>query len=227
MARQNKRSNSNPDNLEHKATHQAQRDATTPNAQPSHAELENQRPTSNPSTLNKLNQLDYQDIEDEIGLEEIDVEVEDLNTIAADDIDQDEDWEDDEFENYSESEELISDLPQEQTQSYGTGLQGTPIDRSGRREHLHANRQFNEADAVLTGGDIDANYEQANAVGDESVGGTVATPDQDVVEDLGKAVGLEVDDRAFLRTNDTLEERDDRRWELDPKSSEDYQDRRS
>jgi hypothetical protein len=47
-----------------------------------------------------------------------------------------------------------------------------------------------------------------------------------VTEDLEKAVGLEMDDRAFLRTNDILEKRDDRRWELDPESSEDYQQRR-
>ncbi|HEY9894555.1 MAG TPA: DUF6335 family protein, partial [Candidatus Sericytochromatia bacterium] len=60
----------------------------------------------------------------------------------------------------------------------------------------------------------------------EAVGGTVATPDQNVVEELAAAVGIETDDRVFLRTNDMLEERDDRRWELDPMSSEDYQQRR-
>jgi len=40
-------------------------------------------------------------------------------------------------------------------------------------------------------------------------------------------VGLEMDDNAFLRTNEILEERDDRRWDLDPESSEDYQERRN
>jgi hypothetical protein len=76
----------------------------------------------------------------------------------------------------------------------------------------------------LTGGDGDANYEQADAVGDEAVGGTVATPDQDIIDELGAAVGLEMDDRSFLRTNDILEQRDRQRWELDPQSSEDYED---
>jgi hypothetical protein len=47
-----------------------------------------------------------------------------------------------------------------------------------------------------------------------------------VTENLEKAVGLEMDDRSFLRTNDMLEQRDDQRWELDPSSSEDYQQRR-
>lgn len=183
------------------------------------------------STLGALNELESEDIEDEIGLEEIDIDVDDLNAIAADDADDSEGFDDnassDGIDDGIDDEEIISDLPQEMTQSYGTGLQGHPSDRTGRRAHLNQARYLNEADAALTGGDIDANYEQANAVGDESVGGTVATPDQDIVDDLGTAVGLEVDDRTFLRTNDTLEERDDRRWELDPKSSEDYQERRS
>ncbi len=78
----------------------------------------------------------------------------------------------------------------------------------------------------MTGGDVDAYWQDADAVGDEAVGGTTATPDQNVTEDLVAAVGLEMDDYAFLGTNDILEERDDRRWELDPKSSEDYQQRR-
>ncbi|WP_257236710.1 DUF6335 family protein, partial [Nostoc sp. 'Peltigera malacea cyanobiont' DB3992] len=44
--------------------------------------------------------------------------------------------------------------------------------------------------------------------------------------ELEAAVGLEMADSEFLHTNDILEERDGDRWELDPKSSEDYQDRR-
>lgn len=180
------------------------------------------------STLDQLNQIDTEDIEDEIGLEEVDIDSEDLNEIVADDADEEEDEDgiEDGAEGGINDEEIISDLPPDMTQSYGTGLQGQPTDRSGRRAHEHQDRYFHEADAVLTGGDIDANYEQADAVGDEAVGGTVATPDQDVVDELGAAVGLDVDDRSFLRTNETLEERDDRRWELDPKSSEDYQERR-
>jgi len=213
MAKQTKQSNANPNFSKREL--------------PRNNEIKHQHTTSNPSTLDKLNQLEHEEIEDEIGLEEMDVDMEELDAIAADDIHHDENWEDDEFETHSDDEELISDLPQEQTQSYGTGLQGKPIDRTGRRDRSYPDRSLNAADQVLTGGDVDANYEQANAVGDESVGGTVATPDQDVVDELGAAVGLEVDDRSFLRTKDTLEERDDRRWELDPKSSDDYQERRS
>ncbi len=60
-------------------------------------------------------------------------------------------------------------------------------------------------------------------VGDQAIGGTAPTPDQDLVDEMGAAVGIEMDDRAFLRTTEILESRDDRRWELDPDSSEDYQ----
>lgn len=123
-------------------------------------------------------------------------------------------------------EEDYGDIPQELTESYGTGVKDQPGFAMGGRTMRDRGRQYNEASAVLTGGDIDANYEQANAVGDESVGGTVSTPDMDIVDELGAAVGLEMDDRAFLRTNEILEERDSRRWELDPKSSDDYADRR-
>ncbi|MCU0524491.1 MAG: DUF6335 family protein [Elainella sp. Prado103] len=57
-------------------------------------------------------------------------------------------------------------------------------------------------------------------LGDESVGGTAPTPDMDIVDQLGRAVGLEMDDRAFLRTNEILTQRDRQRWELDPDSAE-------
>lgn len=137
------------------------------------------------------------------------------------------DLDDDEIDDMLDDDEIAGNLPQEVTESYGTGVHEQPgvARQGGRTAALHPER-FNEASARLTGGDVDANYEQANAVGDEAVGGTVATPDQDVVDELGAAVGLEMDDRSFLRTNDILEDRDNRRWELEPKSSEDYDDRR-
>jgi len=54
-------------------------------------------------------------------------------------------------------------------------------------------------------------------------GGTVPTPDQSIVEELGAAVGLDYNDGVSLQTNDILQGRDSQRWELDPMSSEDYQ----
>lgn len=160
-----------------------------------------------------------------MGLTEVPLDEATIDTIAADTTDDNLDDDDDGIAD-NDQDEIVSDLPQEFTESHGTGLQGAPSDRPGRRVGLNRQGEFHEASPVLTGGDVDANYEQANAVGDESVGGTVATPDQNIVEELAAAVGIETDDRSFLRTNDMLEERDDRRWELDPMSSEDYTDRR-
>jgi hypothetical protein len=115
--------------------------------------------------------------------------------------------------------ESFDDLPQYVTESYGTGVKEMPGYKEAR------DNKFNEASPELTGGDIDANYEQAYADGDESVGGTVVTPDMDIVDNLGKAVGLEMNDQNFLHTSEILEQRDEQRWELEPKSSEDYQER--
>jgi len=165
------------------------------------------------------------DIEDEIGLKQVDLDEAVIDTVATDDTGDNLDADDDGVVDEADNQEVVSDLSQEFTESHGTGLQGQPSDRSGRfsrrGEHL-----LNKPDYVLTGGDVDANYEDAEAVGEEGVGGTVETPDQDVVEDLAAAVGIQTDDRSFLRTNDMLEDRDDRRWELNPTSSEDYQERR-
>ncbi|GAB4173860.1 MAG: hypothetical protein Fur006_03380 [Coleofasciculaceae cyanobacterium] len=86
--------------------------------------------------------------------------------------------------------------------------------------------QWTGNDTATTGGDIYTNQYQAEVVGEEAVGGTTPTPDQNVTENLEKSVGLEIRDRAFLRTYEMLEQRDAQRWELDPQSSEDYQQRR-
>jgi hypothetical protein len=120
----------------------------------------------------------------------------------------------------------ISDLPEEITESYGTGVKDEPGYNIGDRKMRDEERHYNYTSPELTGGDVDAAWEEAADVGDEAPGGTAPTPDQDIVDEIGAAVGVEMNDFAFLRTNDMLEQRDDRRWELDPLSSEDYEERR-
>jgi hypothetical protein len=168
---------------------------------------------------------ELESLEAEVGLKEVDLDQAVIDTVAADDTDDNLDVDDDGIEDDRDNEAIVSDLPQELTQSYGTGLQGKPSDRAGRYSRRSDKHLYTNPEPILTGGDIDANYEQASAVGDESVGGTVSTPDQDIVEELAAAVGVEIDDYTDVRINDMLEERDDRRWELDPKSSEDYEER--
>lgn len=119
-----------------------------------------------------------------------------------------------------------NDLPQEITESYGTGVKDLPGYNIGGRSMQDERREYTETSPELTGGDVDAYWQDADAVGDEAVGGSTSTPDKNVTEELEAAVGLEMDDSEFLHTNDILEDRDSDRWELDPKSSEDYQDRR-
>ena len=79
-------------------------------------------------------------------------------------------------------------------------------------------------EAVLTGGDIDAAWDQA-AAGEETVGGSSPTPDQDIVDEIGRAVGVNYEDAEPLHTTEKIERRDQERWELHPASSEDFGER--
>jgi len=97
--------------------------------------------------------------------------------------------------------------------------------RSGRR-HVHDRlNEYHETSPALTGGDVDADWESAASVGDEAPGGDNPTPDQDVVDDIGRAVGVQYDDNEELKGEAKISKRDKHRWELDPASSEDYDDR--
>ena len=70
--------------------------------------------------------------------------------------------------------------------------------------------------AVLTGGDIDADWMRAWDAGDEAVGGSAATPDQDVVDEIGRALGVAQDPDAEVWTSqDILRERDRHRWQYE------------
>ena len=97
--------------------------------------------------------------------------------------------------------------------------------RSGRRELLDKFAEHTETSPALTGGDVDADWESAYSVGDEAPGGDNPTPDQDIVDDIGRAVGIEYQDNEELKGADKVEKRDRNRWELDPASSDDWDER--
>jgi Family of unknown function (DUF6335) len=97
--------------------------------------------------------------------------------------------------------------------------------RSGRRQMSERLHEHNETSPALTAGDVDADWESAATVGDEAPGGDNPTPDQDIVDDIGKAVGVVYDDNEELKGEEKIIKRDKHRWELDPASSEDYEDR--
>jgi hypothetical protein len=73
-----------------------------------------------------------------------------------------------------------------------------------------------ESGPRLTGGDVDADWQTAYSSGEESIGGSVSTPDQDVVDEIGRALGVEQDADAPVRASDEiLRARDRLRWHLE------------
>jgi Family of unknown function (DUF6335) len=96
--------------------------------------------------------------------------------------------------------------------------------RTGRSESAQNIREHHGMEDV-TGGDPDVDIEDAYFAGEEAPGGDNPTPDQDIVEDIGKALGVTYNDNEELEGADKLEKRDKHRWELDPASSDDYKDR--
>lgn len=91
-------------------------------------------------------------------------------------------------------------------------------------EHLmrHRLERNTSTSPILSGGDVDADWADAEGSGEETVGASVATPEQNVVDELGEAVGVTYEDGEVLRAGEKEEERDEHRWELDPASAEDY-----
>jgi hypothetical protein len=94
--------------------------------------------------------------------------------------------------------------------------------RTGREELLEHIQEHHETGPALTGGDIDANWESAYSTGDEAPGGDNPTPDQDIVDEIGRSLGVQYRSDEELKPVDKIEERDRHRWELDPASAEDY-----
>jgi len=92
---------------------------------------------------------------------------------------------------------------------------------SGSQLLMKELREHHATSPELSGGDIDAAWDRSD-VGEETVGGSSPTPDQDVVDQLGEAVGLTYEDNEPLDTERKVAKRDERRWELDPASSEGY-----
>ena len=97
--------------------------------------------------------------------------------------------------------------------------------RTGRHEFAERRRDQHGMSPAITAGDRDVNVEDAYFTGDEAPGGDNSTPDQDVVDEIGKALGVEYEDAEELKASDKVTERDRHRWELDPASSEDYKSR--
>ena len=94
------------------------------------------------------------------------------------------------------------------------------ISRAPKDPELLAHRLRNNTAASPrdAGGDLDANWEDVNESGSETVAGDNPTPDQSMVEENANAVGVNFEDNEELEFLDKIERRDRERFELDPRS---------
>ena len=92
---------------------------------------------------------------------------------------------------------------------------------AGREELLKELEEHHFLSPDLSGGDLDASWQTASVAGEETVGGSSPTPDQDVVDELGAAAGLNYQDDEPLNSDAKILDRDRKRWELNPASADD------
>jgi hypothetical protein len=109
---------------------------------------------------------------------------------------------------YTEDEDVETDFAERQKLAVG-----------GRDALLEELDEHNSLSPEITGGDLDASWQTANQAGEETVGGSVPTPDQDIVDELGQAAGLVYRDAELLDYDAKVLDRDRNRWELNPASA--------
>ena len=94
------------------------------------------------------------------------------------------------------------------------------ISHSPKDPELLAHRLRNNTAASPrdAGGDLDANWEDVNESGSETVAGDNPTPDQSLVEENAQAMGVSYEDNEELEFIDKIERRDRDRFELEENS---------
>ncbi len=92
---------------------------------------------------------------------------------------------------------------------------------SGRAELEEELNEYHGLSPDISAGDVDASWQSADASGEEALGGTVPTPDQDVVDNLGTAAGVTYSADEPLDSDRKILDRDRHRWELNPASADD------
>ncbi len=120
---------------------------------------------------------------------------------------------------------LRDDLVQTPPSSLDMVRHGTAA-RSGRADIAHQRRMHSGMPESITGGDVDVDVQDAYFTGDEAPGGDNPSPDLEVVDDIGRALGVQYEDAEELKSSDKIIERDRHRWEYDPASAEDYKERK-
>jgi hypothetical protein len=113
----------------------------------------------------------------------------------------------------------------------------TGAKRAGQQRSLEAQSEVSESgllreitehtgvSPVDSGGDVDADWQRAQSSGEEAVGGSVATPDQDVVDELARPFGVErPPDAPVITSEEMLNARDRRRWRIEQHNEEEARD---
>lgn len=117
-----------------------------------------------------------------------------------------------------ESQEFFDDesvADNEIKQNMDDEIAHVPQDPGELIERLEENHSSSPADS---GGDIDADWEEVNTSGEESVFGSNPTPDQSDVEANAHAMGINFEDNEPLDFVEKMEKRDRNRFELDEDS---------
>ena len=96
---------------------------------------------------------------------------------------------------------------------------------AGSAKLRHELRDNPGNDPVVTGGDPDARWENAQFTGDETPVSSAPTPEANDVETIGRSMGVTYQDTEELKAGEKERSRDTKRWELDPASSDDWQER--
>jgi hypothetical protein len=95
------------------------------------------------------------------------------------------------------------------------------IDRAPRDSNeLEQRFEASTQSPVTSGGDIDAEWEEADDDGAESVGGHNPTPDQSDTEANAAAMGFTFEDNQEVDLLDKMQKRDRNRFELDEDSKD-------
>src|ERR1700730_17395052 len=79
---------------------------------------------------------------------------------------------------------------------------------AGSRKLAERLREHTDTNPTLSGGDIDARWEDADSSGEEAVAGSMPTPGQDVVDEIGEAVGITYQDNEPLKVGEKERSRD-------------------
>lgn len=117
-------------------------------------------------------------------------------------------------EKYLDEVDSYADMPE--TDEAFAERQSLSPEKSELQQRLK--RHQSEA-PYLSGGDVDAAWDQANDAGSETVGGTAPTPGQNDIDAMGKAMGIEHERNEPLNISQKRQHKDDQRWELNPESA--------